>query len=53
MDIIMLRHGQTQDNTSKTYSRDDTKLTSLGIEQIKSMKKHIEGLEFSSVYTVH
>lgn len=46
----MLRHGQTEDNIVKIYSRDDTKLTPLGRKQIKSIKKHIEELSFSKAY---
>lgn len=46
----MIRHGQTQDNKEKIFSRDDTKLTSLGIEQIKNTKKHLKDVKFTKVF---
>lgn len=50
MEIILIRHGESQDNISKTYSRDTTKLSVKGIEQIKETKKAIEKLEYKKVY---
>lgn len=50
MDIIMIRHGETEDNMDRVYSRDTTKLTSKGIEQIKRTKENIKDLKFSKVY---
>lgn len=50
MNIIMIRHGETEDNTKKIFSRDDTKLTSLGIEQIINTKRLIKDLDFTQVY---
>lgn len=50
MDIIMVRHGESEDNIKRIYSRDDTRLTPRGIEQIKNTKKGIKDLNFSKVY---
>lgn len=46
----MVRHGETEDNIKKIFSRDTTSLTLKGINQIKSIKEDIEGLNFSKVY---
>lgn len=50
MDIIILRHGESQDNINKVYSRDNTSLTSKGIKQMKNIKRKIDLLEFTQVY---
>lgn len=50
MDIILIRHGQTEDNLAKVYSKDTTKLSRKGIEQVKAAKEQIEALDFSKVY---
>lgn len=46
----MIRHGETEDNVKRIYSRDNTKLTSKGIKQIKNTKREIKDLNFSKVY---
>lgn len=46
----MIRHGETEDNLNKIYSRDETGLTPRGIEQIENTKKNIKELNFSKVY---
>lgn len=50
MNIIMIRHGQSEDNVSKIFSRDETKLTQLGIEQIENAKEIIKKYDFDTVY---
>lgn len=46
----MVRHGQSEDNVSKIFSRDDTRLTETGIEQIKNARKIIRNYDFKNVY---
>jgi len=50
MDIIMVRHGQSEDNVSKIFSRDDTKLTETGIQQIKNARHILKNYDFKNVY---
>ncbi len=50
MDIILIRHGQTEDNADRIFSTKDTKLTEKGREQIKNTKKIVDTLSFDKVY---
>lgn len=50
MDIIMIRHGESEDNIKKIFSRDDTSLTPKGIEQIKGTKELLKNFNYSKVY---
>ena len=50
MDIIMVRHGETQDNLNRIFSRDNTRLTPKGRKQILRAKKLLEDFEFDQVY---
>lgn len=50
MDIIMIRHGQSEDNVQKIYSRDDTSLTDQGIKQVKETKKLLKNFNFHKIY---
>lgn len=50
MDIIMIRHGETEDNINKIFSRDDTILSAKGKEQIRNTKKLLEKFDFHKVY---
>ena len=50
MDIIMIRHGESEDNTLKVFSRDTTGLTEKGIEDIKNAKRILKDYKFNSVY---
>ncbi len=50
MDIIMIRHGETEDNKEKIFSRDNTGLTEKGKEQIKGTKKLLKNIDFNRVY---
>lgn len=50
MDIIMIRHGQTEDNVKGIYSRDTTKLTDKGKSQILESKKLLEKFDYEDIY---
>lgn len=50
MDIIMIRHGETEDNIGKIFSRDNTGLTEKGKQQISSAKKLLSEFNYNSVY---
>ena len=50
MDIIMIRHGESEDNLNKILSRDDTSLTKKGILQIKRSKEFLINYKFDKVY---
>ena len=50
MDIILVRHGETEDNVSKRFSTKDTPLTCKGKEQIRKTKTLIKGLSFEKIY---
>ena len=47
MDIILIRHGQTEDNADRIFSTKDTKLTEKGREQIKNTKKIVDTLSLT------
>lgn len=46
----MIRHGETEDNVSKVFSRDDTKLSERGKEQIKRTKELLKDFKFDKAY---
>lgn len=46
----MIRHGETEDNLKKIFSRDSTRLSEKGIEQIKKSKESLKNFEFETVY---
>jgi broad specificity phosphatase PhoE len=46
----MIRHGETEDNVSKVFSRDDTKLSEIGKEQIKRTRELLKDFKFDKVY---
>lgn len=50
MDIIMIRHGESEDNIKKIFSRDDTCLTEKGREQIKETKELLKKMDYNKVY---
>lgn len=50
LDIIMIRHGETEDNILKILSRDDTKLSDRGKEQIKRTRELLKDFTFDKVY---
>lgn len=46
----MIRHGETEDNVKKVYSRDSTSLTEEGITQIARTKELLKEYNFEKVY---
>lgn len=50
MDIILIRHGQTEDNKQRIFSRKDIPLSDKGQEQIKKLRPFVETLTFHKVY---
>lgn len=50
MDIILVRHGESDSNRSKVYGGKDIKLTKNGIEQARKSKKAIGELDLKNVY---
>lgn len=46
----MVRHGESEDNVLKVFSRDETKLTKLGIEQIQNAREIVRKYDFKRVY---
>lgn len=50
MDIILVRHGQTEDNVKRVFSTKDTVLTEKGKEQIKRTRSFVDTLSFDRVY---
>ncbi|MGJ0845881.1 histidine phosphatase family protein [Tissierella praeacuta] len=50
MDIIMIRHGESEDNIQRIFSRDDTSLTEKGIMQIKDTKELLKKFSYDKVY---
>lgn len=50
MDILMIRHGESEDNIRKVFSSFDTKLTEDGKEQIKRTRILLENYEYEDVY---
>ncbi|NLY44931.1 MAG: histidine phosphatase family protein [Tissierella sp.] len=50
MDIIMIRHGESEDNVSGVFGTYESPLSKKGIEQIKITKENLREFEFSKVY---
>ena len=48
MDIIMVRHGETEENVLKNFSAKDTHLTEKGKKQIEKIRPFIETLSFDN-----
>lgn len=46
----MLRHGETEDNIRRIFSRDDTKLTKKGICQILNSKELLKKFDYDDIY---
>lgn len=46
----MIRHGETEDNLNKIFSRDNTKLTKKGKAQILSSKELLKGFDYEDIY---
>ena len=50
MDIIMIRHGESEDNLKRIFSRDSTKLTEKGRLQILDSKELLKGFDYEDIY---
>lgn len=50
MDIIMIRHGESEDNVLKVFGRYESPMSEKGIKQIKNTKETLKDFEFSKVY---
>lgn len=50
MELILVRHGESEDNVSKIFSRDSTTLTKNGAEQIKKTRELLKEYQFTKVY---
>lgn len=50
MELILVRHGESEDNVSKRFSRDTTILTENGVDQIKKTKGLLKEYKFSKVF---
>ena len=50
MDIIMIRHGQSEDNVTKNFGTFDTLLSEKGKEEIRVTKENLKQYEFNKVY---
>lgn len=50
MDIILVRHGESESNRDKIYGDRDIKLTRNGIKQAKESKDFIEKMDFERVF---
>jgi broad specificity phosphatase PhoE len=50
VDIILVRHGETEENVLKNFSGKGTHLTDKGKEQIKKIRPFVEKLSFNKVY---
>ena len=46
----MIRHGESEDNIQRIFSRDDTSLTEKGIMQIKDTKELLKKFSYNKVY---
>lgn len=46
----MIRHGETEDNVKKVYSRDSTRLTEKGISQIARTKELLKEYNYEEIY---
>lgn len=51
MDIILVRHGESEANITKVFGGPKVKLSELGVEQALVSKGYIQGLRFYKVYT--
>lgn len=50
MDIIMIRHGQSEDNVARVFGTYKSPLTQKGIGEIKRTKETLKEFEFDKVY---
>lgn len=50
MDIIMIRHGESEDNVKRVYGTFESPLSKKGIHQIKITKENLKEFKFDKVY---
>lgn len=50
MDIIMVRHGESEDNLKRIFSRDNTKLTEKGRAQILGSRELLREFDYEDIY---
>ena len=50
MDIIMIRHGESEDNVLKVFGRYESPMSEKGISQIENTRELLKDFEFSKVY---
>lgn len=50
MDIIMIRHGETEDNLGRIFSRDNTRLTKKGRKQILNLSELLKEFRYEDIY---
>lgn len=50
MELILVRHGESEDNVNKRFSSDTTILTEKGVDEIKKTRKLLKNYEFSKVF---
>lgn len=50
MNIIMIRHGESEDNVARVFGTRNTPLSKRGVKQIKSIKDKVHKLDFAKVY---
>lgn len=50
MDIILIRHGESEDNVSRVFGTYESPLSERGIEQIQITKENLSEYEFNKVY---
>ncbi len=50
MDIVFLRHGETEDNIKKVYSRKEAALSKKGRSEILRLKENIYSKSFRKIY---
>lgn len=50
MKIILIRHGETDENTLGTFSTKTAQLTEEGRDQIRRIRPFVETLDFNKVY---
>ncbi len=50
MDIIMIRHGESQDNALRAFGSYESPLTEKGIKQIENTKESLKQFNYSKVY---
>ncbi len=50
-DIILMRHGETEDNAAKLFRRAEAKLTDKGIDQAKELADNVKKYNITKIYS--